>query len=406
MAFDVTKNVVSGRGTREDDYEQLRANLAHLKTGNPNFTWTPQSNLHLSTSPAGGPTARNDHQVLAFDKDAIEHCFAHGVMPESYAGGDLTVGVFWAAPTLTTGSVVWQTVFLRYEEDVDDLDSDTFGTGVVVADAAPGTAGYVSFHGQLHDSDAERDSLAPGDAFAIRVGRVGSNGSDTLDEDAHLLRVTLRESTPGAVGLYDETDLAAVGGSLRHSHWQQLFDNGQALQSGNPWRDYLEPQIQTPASGGAGRTTRGRHPVLAFDGTTSEVAYIPCAVNSYAGLPNDGSTNGITVDVWWCSASGTTGAVTWRASVELWLRGGFGLDLDSDAFGTSDTETTPTSSGSSGRLKRTRLEIRNTSSRLLEELADGSAFRIKLERLPADAGDTMNGIDAQVARVVVGQQSY
>lgn len=146
-----------------------------------------------STSVKG---SRFDHPVVLFDDTLVEHAFVSSVLPDTYNGNGIDIVIWWTSAS-TTNNVVWQTTFESHTPDTDDLDSDSYATGVVSATTdTPGSAGVLVSHTHSHTDGAQIDNLAAGESFRLRVGRVGSNGSDTLTGDVELYKLTMHEAAP------------------------------------------------------------------------------------------------------------------------------------------------------------------------------------------------------------------
>lgn len=137
--------------------------------------------------------ARNGHPVLDFDTTTQEAAIFSGVLPLGYAGNGLTVEVFWAATSATTGTVGWDVAFERIDASSLDIDADSFATAqTITAVTVPGTSGQVIKSSVAISNGANIDSLAAGEAFRVRVRRDVAN--DTATGDAELLRVVVRET--------------------------------------------------------------------------------------------------------------------------------------------------------------------------------------------------------------------
>lgn len=124
---------------------------------------------------------------------------------------------------------------------------------------------------------------------------------------------------------------------------------------------------------------RNNHPILSYDGTTAWAAYFT------SDMPANYSGAGVTLKIWWSAASATTGAVVWGASMEDMTA----TDLDADSFATQVVGTATTTSGTSGILSNTTISL--TSGAQMDNVVAGDPFRLRIERLPANAGDTMAG---------------
>jgi hypothetical protein len=139
-------------------------------------------------------TRRNNHMVASFDAAADESLDFEGVLPSHYDGGGLTVTLIWLAATATTGDVVWNVDIERHQDDVTDLDADSFA-GVNAATATCASAsGEPQYTNITFTDGADMDSLAVNESYRLRVTRDANNGSDTMAGDAQLLRVEVRET--------------------------------------------------------------------------------------------------------------------------------------------------------------------------------------------------------------------
>jgi hypothetical protein len=142
---------------------------------------------------------------------------------------------------------------------------------------------------------------------------------------------------------------------------------------------------QPPAANFATLNTRNSIAVLEFDAATQESS-------TFVGVIPEGANlaSGLLVRIWWMGATATSGNVRWGASFEA-----TGTDLDADSFDTV-TQVTSTASGTSG--VETVAEITCTA---IDSLATGNRFRLRIDRIAADASnDTMTG-DAQLVAVEV-----
>lgn len=112
----------------------------------------------------------------------------------AYGSGNLTVKLLWHPDTATTGDVVWgaSIAALTPETDTQDIETDAWATENTVTDSALGTTAQ-----RLHTASvtvSNLDSIATGDYFALRVQRLGGNGSDTMSGDAQLVGVVVEYS--------------------------------------------------------------------------------------------------------------------------------------------------------------------------------------------------------------------
>jgi len=155
--------------------------------------FTPLQNEPPATNYATLDT-RNSVPVLDFDADTDESAVFGGVLPNNYAGGGLTITLVWMATTATTGDVVWNADIERHQDDAFDIDADGFAG----ANAATGTTASASGEQQYTDitftSGSDMDDLAAGESFRIKITRDANNASDTMANDAELLRVIIKET--------------------------------------------------------------------------------------------------------------------------------------------------------------------------------------------------------------------
>jgi hypothetical protein len=132
---------------------------------------------------------RNGHPILEFDQTTQEVAIFSGIMPRHYAGGGITVYLHWAAVP-TTGTVGWDVAFERIGAAQQDIDADGFAAAeTVTAATVDGTSGNVTVTSK---DMTTLDSIAPGEAFRVRVRRDVTN--DTAAGDAQLLAVELKET--------------------------------------------------------------------------------------------------------------------------------------------------------------------------------------------------------------------
>jgi hypothetical protein len=137
---------------------------------------------------------RNGHVVIAFGDATVREAWFTSILPRHYAGGGMTVRLYWMAATATTGNVRWQAAFERLAAAAQDIDATGFASFKLADFAAPGTSGQIAQSEIAFTNGAEIDSLAVGELFRLSVQRVGNSGLDTMVGNAQLLRVELRET--------------------------------------------------------------------------------------------------------------------------------------------------------------------------------------------------------------------
>ncbi|RRH98096.1 hypothetical protein EH240_20080 [Mesorhizobium tamadayense] len=161
-------------------------------TTKPFIVFKPIDNEPPSSNFASLDT-RNGHPVLEFDTTTQEAAIFSGVLPVAYAGGGLTVEVYFAADTATSGTIGWDAAIERIDTSSLDIDADSFASAQTISAAAvPGTSGQILKSSVAFTSGAQMDSLAAGEAFRLRIRRDVAN--DTATGDAQLLRVVVRET--------------------------------------------------------------------------------------------------------------------------------------------------------------------------------------------------------------------
>lgn len=156
-----------------------------------NLQWGPLVSEAPSTN-AATLDSRNGHPVLDFDTTTSEATYFHGVLPNDYAGGGLTVYVWCALTSATSGTVGWLVSIERIDVSSLDIDADSFASAqTITAATVPGTSGQVlKMHVDI-SSGANMDSLAAGELFRLKIARDTAN--DTAAGDAELLRVMMIE---------------------------------------------------------------------------------------------------------------------------------------------------------------------------------------------------------------------
>lgn len=154
--------------------------------------WDPTANKPPASA-AALPDVRNQVPVLDFDADTDWSAVFHGVLPNDYAGGSLVVMICWLASSATSNDVVWNGAFERWEDDVTDLDSDSFASPQAVTATAPSASGEPSYD-QIVFTAAQIDGLVAGERFRLKITRDANNGSDDMAGDAELVGVHLYEA--------------------------------------------------------------------------------------------------------------------------------------------------------------------------------------------------------------------
>ncbi len=135
---------------------------------------------------------RNNHPVLDFDTTTAESAVFGAVLPSTYAGGGLSVDIYWTGATATSGDVVWD-VAIEAMSGLD-LDADSFATAQTATGTANGTSGIYTKTTVTFTDGAQMDSLAASGAFRLKLTRDTADGADTMTGDAEVHRVVVRET--------------------------------------------------------------------------------------------------------------------------------------------------------------------------------------------------------------------
>jgi hypothetical protein len=165
-----------------------------MASGDVLHRWQAADGLPPTTG--GAPfLRRNNHLLAAFDAAADESLDFADVLDRRYAGGGITCVLGWAADTATTGTCRWEGLFERHQDDVDDLDADSFAASQSAGSVTSSLAGEVKYT-TITFTNAQIDGIAIGEDFRFRVRRDadGTTGTDDMVGDAHLKSVELRET--------------------------------------------------------------------------------------------------------------------------------------------------------------------------------------------------------------------
>lgn len=170
-----------------------------MASGNTLIVYTARDGVPSATAgavhaiSAGGSSPAEGFPVLAYDSSTDETVDFIGVMPRNYAGGGLTLTLYWES-TQTTGNVVWNAAFRRINDDAVDTDtSHNYDYNAVTATTAS-AAGEVDYATITFTNGSDMDSLAVGELFVLRITRDADNASDTLTGDAFLVAIEIKET--------------------------------------------------------------------------------------------------------------------------------------------------------------------------------------------------------------------
>jgi len=140
---------------------------------------------------------RNAHWALVFSGTTDQEAVFTGVMPANYsAATGLTVIIFVAFTSATSGSVRFQAAFERIDLSSLDIDADSFAAFQSGGGSAPGTAGQVIAVTITFTAGAQVDSVVAGDLFRLKIRRDadGTSGTDDITTTAEVLAVHVKDT--------------------------------------------------------------------------------------------------------------------------------------------------------------------------------------------------------------------
>jgi hypothetical protein len=162
------------------------------------FAGAIQTYVQWTAKQATQPTAafasfdiRNDHPVIAFSDGVTEAALWEGVIPEQWDGTTLEVQFAWTGGAAITGNVRWECAMER-NDTATDIDADSFGTVVLVTTTTGTTAGQPRYTTCSMSTAAIRDNVLAGEAFRLRIRRIGADAADTMTADAQIMTVQVR----------------------------------------------------------------------------------------------------------------------------------------------------------------------------------------------------------------------
>jgi hypothetical protein len=132
---------------------------------------------------------------MAFDASTVEAMYSKAVkIPDGYTGsGTLKADIYYMAASATSGKFDFE-VSVEAITALDALDQDSassFDTANAGNQTVPGTAGYL---GLLTITLTNKDSIASGDIFRIKLERDADDATDdTATGDARVLCVVIYE---------------------------------------------------------------------------------------------------------------------------------------------------------------------------------------------------------------------
>ncbi len=137
---------------------------------------------------------RANRWVLAFDDTTDETAEFTAYMPDTYAGGGITVTLIWQSEDQTTGAVVWDVALKSVSDDADDLDTKSFAAANSVTATTASASGECDYATVTFTDGADMDSIAAEELFEIQINRDANNGSDDMTNDAQLKMIVITET--------------------------------------------------------------------------------------------------------------------------------------------------------------------------------------------------------------------
>ncbi len=141
---------------------------------------------------------RNGVVVLDFDDTADWSIDFPGFMPESYAGGGITVTVGWAAESATSNTISLDVSFAAIADDAaaGDLDTFAFAAANNANPTAASASGEVDYVDITFTDGADMDSILKNEYFRMRITRDadGTTSTDNMTGDMELVFVKIKET--------------------------------------------------------------------------------------------------------------------------------------------------------------------------------------------------------------------
>lgn len=141
----------------------------------------------------GGSTPAESVLVYDFDAAVVEY-MDYLVRLSGYAGGGLTLTIYWSATSATSGVTRWEVAFRRLQDDAEDVDTSQTYDYNAVDDTAASASGELSYATLTFTDGADMDSWAEGELAIMRIKRNASHANDTMSGDAELWQIVGKET--------------------------------------------------------------------------------------------------------------------------------------------------------------------------------------------------------------------
>ncbi len=139
------------------------------------------NNIEMDSSAATSPNL----WYCACDKDADQYGQITLDPADEWDAGTITVSITWSHPAASSFDCMWAVDALSVGND-DSFDQN-WGTQVTSLDSGGTTHDMYT----TADMEVTASNATAGNVIIIRVGRLGSNGSDDLNVDAWLVSVNI-----------------------------------------------------------------------------------------------------------------------------------------------------------------------------------------------------------------------
>lgn len=136
----------------------------------------------------------NGKLVKDFDDTAIELVLFDGVMPQHYAGGGVTVTLwYYGMSGSNTSAFVVVDVAWQGQADGDDAEVDGFGDFNSATEAVPDAANEIDPVAVSFSDGTDMDSVGAGSPFLVLVVRDGASSGDDAIGDWQLAKLEVTE---------------------------------------------------------------------------------------------------------------------------------------------------------------------------------------------------------------------
>lgn len=161
--------------------------------------WTAKDVVFADNSTEDSPYLVNiNNRLLLAYPEGEHHGFFTGVMPHNYTGKSLLVWFIGTNEDIVATKYVHFWASLQRHNLADPIETLSYGTekGAFYSGSTSNYAAKVlggAPFGMDFETAAERDNLAAGDMFTLRMRRDSAHAFDTINETAYLLSVQLVE---------------------------------------------------------------------------------------------------------------------------------------------------------------------------------------------------------------------